>query len=301
MYVLLNDSFVEDASLVAIVGGYPAFYDVEILNVTSTVANSNCEKPTNHPIRNGAVSTIFNGTLFTCGGWTGSFRSSDQCYQYDKTSDQWTQAWKMTLARLYSASVMINQTHWWITGGYSSSSSTALTEICNIPLRQCSAYQPLPTSSAFHTMLKVNETHFIMCGEGQKVWIFDQIEEQWTDLPATDYNHDEGICCMVFNEGEKEVVVAGGVSTNTAEIYNFATEKWRMTDSITDDSRLYRSQSVPHGNSFLVIGGHSSVNKDKVLYFNPSTETWDELPVKLQRARNVFAAVAIPEAFAICN
>ena len=63
------------------------------------------------------VGTLIDGKPLFCGGYDGS-DSFSSCYWYDVKSNQWTPGPEMRERRDDAAAVMINETHWWVTGGY---------------------------------------------------------------------------------------------------------------------------------------------------------------------------------------
>ena len=60
-----------------VVGGYPASYDAEVVDLEGTV--SNCTKPSDCPLRYGSVGTFMNGAALVCE----SYLLVPACYFYD--------------------------------------------------------------------------------------------------------------------------------------------------------------------------------------------------------------------------
>ena len=59
--------------------------------------------------------------------------------------------------------------------------------------------------------------------------------------------------------------------------------------------------SVPFEDTFLVVGGYSSVSLDQILQFDQETETWITRTEKLATGRHYFAAFMVPDNAVKCN
>ena len=85
--------------------------DVEILSISET---SSCAKPTKFPSQAiGTVSTFVNEMPLVCGG----FPYTSDCFAYDFEYRVWVSQKSLNVERAYAAEVMLNESHWWITGG----------------------------------------------------------------------------------------------------------------------------------------------------------------------------------------
>ena len=172
------------------------------------------------------------------------------------------------------ASVRMNKTHWWISGGYLQS-DTIMSEIYNHETKKFTSYVDLPEGMLLHHMLKMNETrtHYILCQLNQN-YPFEEVTEKWVNLPGTDFQHETGFCGLTTKDGTQELAVTAGPDNSKTEIFNFGSWTWRLGKDLPEESR-HSGRSAQYGKSFLVIGGE---DRDSVFYFNPRTYAWDLLP-----------------------
>ena len=103
--------------------------------------------------------------------------------------------------------------------------------------------------------------------------------------------------------GETEVVLAGGHRRGSdAEIFSPASNAWRNIEPMPHAA--YDGASVQYGDSFLAIGGSdgdtNSQDLDSVHRFDVETDSWVELPHRMEEARAFFPAFLVPEDFVEC-
>ncbi len=82
--------------------------------------------------------------------------------------------------RVYPASTMINETHWWVTGGWNTQKKwIRSTEVYDSRSKQFQRYVDMPKGLSLHNLVKVNQTHFVILG-GQvtpnQAYMFDRYE-----------------------------------------------------------------------------------------------------------------------------
>ena len=94
--------------------------------------------------------------------------------------------------------------------------------------------------------------------------------------------------------------MAGGQNSKTSEIFDLATQTWRYGPDLPVSNQLYWGASVPYGDTFLIIGGYDYEYSDSILSFDPTLDSWVELPQKLTQGRNKFAAFLAPDDFVTC-
>ena len=150
-----------------------------------------------------------------------SLLASDQCYGL--ASKKATNLTKMLTRRAFAASVVLNQTTLWISGGrdhidnYLSSSEFILKE-GTIPGPQ------LPKAMESHAMIKItNELVLIVGGKSIEILILDQTFEcdhegecmQGPSLKNARYSHSVGTVIDEVTQ-EKLVIAAGGRGSNLA-------------------------------------------------------------------------------------
>ena len=110
--------------------------NVEIVS-TSTISrergsSSGCRSIKDYPhTMSSGFGTYIGDHPLICGGYDLDVGDpTNKCYEYSVVANDWTETAPMLEARSYAAAVTINSTHWWVTGGRTSSSGrTKSTEI----------------------------------------------------------------------------------------------------------------------------------------------------------------------------
>lgn len=150
-----------------------------------------------------------------CGGFRNADWNAvtDSCYGlYNETP-----VYDMTVARGNAASVALNQTHIWITGGHTKWISTPLTSSEFISF-QSGVSKPgpdLPKPMEDHCMATINQTHVILVGGldddfiSDETYIYDLELGLWSDGPKLNQKR-RGFGCAASYSGL--IVVAGGYS-----------------------------------------------------------------------------------------
>ena len=180
--------------------------------------------------------------------------------------------------------IMLNATHWWLTGGNHATGESKTSEIYNFLTNTSSFFFDLPIEgSVAHTIVKWNETHYVMCGLSKKFFIVDiTVGAPWTQLPDSTNYHTRSMCGKVTAEnGTEELVIAGGTAGPTTEIYNMASNTWRFGNDIPGAAPLNNAFCLADNlqQSFFCAGGQSgsgpSSYTSRVVYFNRTTYDWD--------------------------
>ena len=128
-------------------------------------------------------------------------------------------------------------------------------------------------------------------------------------LNTNRWGHGCGVTYARDGSGNKELVVAGDLKGQdaTVEVYSFADQYWRSGNidlkvqnfenlcnfeifiSANDLPRgIYNAESVPFGDSFLLVGGYDSFEfelLDTFLQYIPANDSWVEMPAKLRTPR----------------
>ena len=302
-----------------VVGGYnfdnEDLDDAEIVGLDGASA---CMKPNEYPTKSqGMVGTFVDGMALFCGG---DPYTSD-CFAYDFENEIWLPKGSMGSPRGYAGAVMLNDSHWWITGGSESFRRYLnTTELYNIAEDSFSPYVELPTAIDEHIVLKIDDTHFFFCCG--VVWFgrsffFDLETETWTEAPESQYDHREGFAGMLtkllfyaftnlfclglvtHSNGTKEIVITSShdsVTLEKTEILNLDTMTWRAGPPLPTDDHTFDGSSLPYGNSFLAIGGYSLDydQSNEIWYFNPDSYTW-ELMATMAEEREHPTAILLPD------
>ena len=182
----------EALSDLLIVGGYRDEFYIDDVEIVSIAGTSNCLKPDDYPIiAGGMAATIVAETALICGGVAVHFTSD--CFTYDFNMGLWVPHGPMGVTRAYAGAVMLNDSHWWITGGYGEEGDWKSTELYNLEDNTFSPYIDLPVATFGHVLLKLDETHFFICcgssGLDGKTYIFDLATEIWTETPPYQLTH----------------------------------------------------------------------------------------------------------------
>ena len=169
---------------VMIVGGrheYTLLDDVEIINLNNET--SPCGKPPNFPIQaDGMVGTLISGSPTLCGGYTSTGEYTADCVSYTFSTGLWEPSESMLTERGFASGVMLNETHWWITGGYNGTDLLKTTELFNVETWTFSPYVDLPRRTDSHVLLKIDDTRFYLCcGRDMEdvVYFFNLDTERW--------------------------------------------------------------------------------------------------------------------------
>ena len=185
---------------VMIVGGKADIANINDVEMISKNGTSNCLKPSDYPTNmRGMVATLVNGNAFVCGGY--AFLNdgwASNCNSYDFNTGIWTPNGSMVKERGFASAAMLNDSHWWVTGGaYGNRWKT--TELYNVEANTFELFLDLPVATEDHVVLKLDETHFYLCcGEDMhgKAYILDLSTEIWTETPLSQYDHQNGFAGM---------------------------------------------------------------------------------------------------------
>ena len=200
-----------------------------------------CQNIKKYPINvEAATGAVVSGKPMICGGWSGT-HNFFECFQYSKTSNNWTLLTTMTMKRAYSASVSLNG-KLWVTGGFGGHSRViqASTEYVS-PDGDASQPGPsLPSIRYGHCAVKLSTGQVMLVGgysgeNFKSVIIFDPDTETFdSSLPSLKYNRSY-VGCAVFNSAmhdNREVVLAvGGSLEATAEVLDHTQPNAEWTES----------------------------------------------------------------------
>ena len=167
--------------------------DVEIVSLNGT---TNCMKPSDYPTESrGMVATFVNGMALVCGG----FPYTSDCFTYDFDNGNWTRKVSMESERYGASAVMLNDSHWWVTGGWNRS-FLETTELYDLEAETFSPFIDLPDPTYQHIVFRLDENHvFLCCGGGMsgKSYILDLVEEIWTETPRSSRDHYGGFAGII--------------------------------------------------------------------------------------------------------
>ena len=291
-------------TLIMLIGGYGGgtLNDVEIINIGEEDGPT-CPKPADFPVSTrGQVGTILNGKTFICGG-----DGISSCHYYTFDTGEWIRTTDMDTERWYAASVLMDNNEWWITGG----SPISANPYSSTLIFKDGLFSPgpdLPSPLYFHCLLTINSTHAFLAGgldghaRQQKAYMFEWTSGTWTTLADMKYARDSHCCGLAG----KNIVVVGGVTDDdsgeaTSEIFSTDSLTWSMGPGTPNGKLFYRAPTVPHGNSFLVVGGYDeSAHLDTIYEFDATNIAWIQREERLETARRYLVALALPSDVAGC-
>lgn len=168
----------------------------------------------------GATGGFIGDTILICGGRHDDGQSksySDECYKMNGQTA--TLVTSMSTKRSFAASIVLNGTTLWITGGWSEDNGKRLASSEFIKINSTVPGPELPIGINRHAMVAINSTSSLIVGGSLDVevqlsstYFYNQIAREWIDGPnlmQARRNHAAGI---VTDEETKEklVIVTGG-------------------------------------------------------------------------------------------
>ena len=174
-----------------------------------------CNKWPNFQIGvSGVTGGLIGDTVVICGGYNIS-----ECYSL--TSKKATLVTHMSVGRLYTASIVLNDNTLWVTGGRSpggyNTGDLASTEY--VTLTGTIIGPDLPMALAHHAMVAINSTcSMVIGGYGEEVehsastFYYDRIESEWITGPILIQGRNRHAAGIVTDEVTDEdiIVVTGG-------------------------------------------------------------------------------------------
>ena len=279
--------------------------DVEVLDFLDVGA---CPKPAPFAdARRGHVGTFVAGMPLVCGG-LGPEGDTASCYEYDSSSESWNElASTMTIPRRNPGAVMMDDTHWWITGGSYFGDFQDNSEIYDSESGTFSAYVDLPLAIGYHTMAKVNDSLFYMAAGARTdfaSFLYDTTSETWTELPGSNVEHNEGFAGVLnLPDGAQKLVLAGGNRAGSStEIYSFETNSWSNGPDFPL-ADCFSGQTIAYQDSFLAVGGTIGFSdyNSAVFYLDPVTMEWVEMDGALITARRWFSGFLVDDDYITCG
>jgi hypothetical protein len=177
-------------------------------------ASNICRMLVEYPIHvYGAVGGLLNqGDPLVCGGWG---PITNVCYVVNQPG----QSSEMLEKRRDSASLTLNSTHLWITGGTNDNGNLQTSEFVSIG--QAAVKGPdLPYAVDGHCLVGVNSSTALLCGGDNKYGgavnechYMDLEDHSWTQGPymtTIRYGHSCGIFKSAAHQGRNIVIAAGG-------------------------------------------------------------------------------------------
>lgn len=282
---------------------------------------SQCTKPTNYPfqVQGPTVKLTKKKHLISCGGYNGTY--SRNCYDYDLTSSSWNvMESMMSRGRRNAASVSIDKTKVWITGGYNyPEGDLKSTEIFDVETKTFTNGPDLPESSTHHCMTNYNDSHIFIGGIGigsNRCFLVDTTKDPYKiqELPKLSEQRFGAGCGVIQsdltsnnqlqnNKEEKSglnkvINVAGGgyPARSDSELLVVGDNGWREGPMLPRGFWLGGSTTI-NENSILLVGGvdeNGNICND-ILQLNGDTMEYETLPGTLETPRSSFGMAVLTE------
>jgi hypothetical protein len=212
--------------------GYPTSTSVKSEIIDLDDSSNHCQVLEDYPIAvQGAVGGFLNqGDPLVCGG---GYPATNVCHVVNQPG----QSSEMLEERWYSASLTLNSSHLWITGGSNGNVRLQTSEFVSIG--QPSVQGPdLPYAVYRHCLVGVNSSTALLCGgyNGQylnECHYMDLEDHSWSPGPSMMTKrrlHSCGIFKSAAHQGRNIVIAAGGLNNNdnldSVEILDLTTNTW---------------------------------------------------------------------------
>ena len=183
---------------------------------------------------NGATGSLIDDEPVICGGYTNE-GFSDECYTIDEFKTKLFN--KMTTKRAYAASIKVNDTLLWISGGYNGFNILKLTEFVENGLSIPGPELPLPLMS--HVVVTLSLDLVMVIGGrspdmsySTRTFYFDfQAWMAGPDLKLGRFDHSAGVLIDSATKENLIVVAGGNGGCDTVEILYPRSNAWRSGKS----------------------------------------------------------------------
>ena len=274
---------------------------------------------------------ILDGIPLICGGYicgSSSCIYSDKCYRYMTDEDTWVQTagtmkdYKYRVAADYTDTFGFALAHYGDPLEVTFDGDT-FSQLATYPNEEIAYYEDsgcLVVVDANTLFLAGGFKDDVIPGElspgSRNAYLYDREYDTWREVPSMNmgrYRHSCGIIDSYGGSG-KDIIVAGGYPyRQSVEIFSLDTETWRkgilvhvatsefLTKLVSSPGNdlpydLERAYSVRWEDSFVLVGGYGNGNYlDTLLKYEPMSDTWLELPGKLNIARRELIAIVVDQ------
>ncbi len=303
-----------DFTVLMAIGGYPTGANFKVEFVDLSGQKLKCENASDYFEDYGSTGAYVDDKAFVCGGYKADV-GSNYCYSYNNVTKQWDSEKHLSVRRAFASAVAFHNGLWMVTGGRQDSNTNDYqsTEIASTSNDMTFLqYELLPAPKSFHNLVRLNSTHVFLLGGSElddRVWIHDRVMGGWDELTSSPmpgarrYTH-AGLATR--DNGDQELVVAGGEFNDTSDILDLKTMMWRDGPKLPFD--LQNGASVEFGSTFLLVGGYSILGgnvMESIIEYNPGpsigNESWTVRNETLKMARQDFAAFMVPNNYVACS
>ena len=247
---------------------------------------------------------FYNNASLFCGSWITEFQNS--CYQLDTWNGSWIKISEMSVGRYDAASVLIDPTTFWITGGYSSDyGKLNSTEKLAVGVGSFQRDLDLPEQMDNHCFLQIDENTYFLHAENGKTWLLDYASNNWTQVGDIPLEREYPICGKAESSALGTIVVVTGgefdiTLLDLTYVYSISLSAWDVGPSLP--TALRGAESVQFGDSFLVLGGFNGTGyQDDIYEFDPEGMRWRQRQEKLSSTGFGLVAMIAPDYFTNCS
>ena len=236
----------------------------------------------------------------------------------------------MSIHRAYPASVIINNTNLWVTGGltYGTSLETLYqsldsTEVIDAQYKTHTQGPKLPQKLYGHCALSINQKEVMIVGgyQGETIWDaratstthFYHFDDGWRPGPDMMVPRADLACTILeAQNGLKFVVATGGGSggfvdyedLKSTEVYSLVENRWFWGPDLP--LKLAAHSMVALGNKVYVIGGVTpgnalvGITQSKIYEMDEKMDQWRQMEQKLSVARYYTTVLVVPDTMVSC-
>jgi len=284
-----------EPSVVLVTGGDQAMQEVEVYS--SSTNSCRLSLPSLHGLYSDHSLDYVDGNVLLCGGST----YANMCFTLLPDLTWAPLASNLTTKRTHQASAYYRD-NLLLMGGLDDS-----TEIWS-PGTGWEAGQPLPPEASIDGCASRISTHEILLTGGHLCptcsFVFNWQTGDWRRVGDLSEGRSSHGCASYISpeDGGMRVLVAGGWSGHnirTAEVFNPATERWRVVGDLTSPRRGL-TLATAEGGLVMALGGRYSTAVADVDIFDPEIETWTARP-PLLRSRAYHATTSVPASLVGCQ
>ena len=186
-----------------------------------------------------AAGGVVNNTPIICGG-IGIGPQTDSCYRFDKSTNSWKLHSSMKSERYDQATTLVKGALF-TTGGHISSGTLASTEFL-YPNGTTESGVDLPHYRHGHCMVTLHDGRVMIMSSTnpsslyKSVIIYDPDKKNFTTGPSLNYKRSYAGCALFksdLHNGRPVVLVAGGGSQITTEVYDYTNANQWQTSKYT--------------------------------------------------------------------
>ncbi len=272
--------------------------------------------------------------VIVCGGYSsiGSAKPLPTCYVFQHQVETGIERIELQMvhSRRESASIVINDTTIFVTGGLSSEmGATSSTEYINVKTNTSTKGAPLPAPLKNHCMTKINDTTAILIGGyfdspwPLSTYFFNVLEDSWTTGPNLTLARVEASCGVIQDSTIADyvmVVVVGGIVNvemeNTTEILfldpdsSQGESSWTIGPPLPDSQASASLVPTSDGKNLILVGGSKYISFNGVetlvsdMYKFGCTRlecSWQKMIESLESPRRNALAMRVPDTFVNCQ